>query len=138
MAYLEYYIEGMRQESKLESAETTIGRSPDCTIQLLHDAELSRHHCTVIAREDGSFAVTDHRATNGTFLNEERLSSEALPLQDGDQIRIGKTVMTFRQQAMGTTTQIFGEVADEMNKGAGFHTIMQRILHKDKRDKPDG
>jgi len=131
MAYLEYFIEGLRQESKLAERETTIGRSPDCTIQFLHDAELSRHHCTVIAAEDGTFSLKDHRATNGTFHNEDRLGPETVALTDGDQIRIGQTIMTFREHAVGTTTQIFGEVADQMNRGAGFHTIMQRILHRD-------
>lgn len=132
MAYVEYVVEGMRKEAKLDQAETTFGRASDCSVHLVHDVELSRKHCVIRRAPDGKYALADLDSSNGTFLNDTKLEEEQ-PLSDGDRFRIGRTVITFRDQEVGFQTQIFGEMEAKMNKGAGFHTLMQEIIGKRKR-----
>jgi|GEM_PF-1157063 len=133
MAYLEYLIEEQRHEVVLEAAETSVGRARECSLQLLHDPELSRVHCTIRRSAENTFALVDEGSTNGTFLNEDKVGSEERPLKEGDRIRIGTTVLVFREQEVGRTAMIFSDVEQQMDRGDGFHTIMGRILHRRKK-----
>jgi pSer/pThr/pTyr-binding forkhead associated (FHA) protein len=133
MAYLEYLIGDERHETKLDTTENTVGRARDCTVQLLHDPELSRVHCTVRRDADGGFAVVDEGSTNGTFLNDEQVGNEPRALKEGDRIRIGTTVLVFREQEVGRTAMIFSDVEKQMDRGDGYHTILDRILHRRKK-----
>jgi hypothetical protein len=71
--------------------ETTIGRSPDCGI-FLDDVTVSRKHAVLVER-DGGFFIEDQGSLNGTFVNRKRV--EAGPLEDGDELQIGKYRLTF-------------------------------------------
>jgi pSer/pThr/pTyr-binding forkhead associated (FHA) protein len=75
----------------LEGAETTIGRSPDCDI-FLDDVTVSRNHAVLVER-DGRFLVEDEGSLNGTFVNRRRIDSA--PLENGDEVQIGKYRLTF-------------------------------------------
>jgi len=133
MAFLEYKNEGTRAECRLTEQSTSIGRSPECVLQIVDDPELSRVHCSVARQSDETFVVLDEQATNGTFLNEQRVEGEPVLLKDEDVIRIGQTELVFRARDVGRTTMLFSEVADQMEKGKGFHTIMHEIVEgKDK------
>ena len=70
---------------------TTIGRSPDNDI-FLDDVTVSRMHAVLVAR-DGGFAVEDQGSLNGTFVNRRRIDSA--PLENGDELQIGKYRLTF-------------------------------------------
>jgi len=70
---------------------TTVGRSPDCEI-FLDDVTVSRRHATV-TRHGDAFTVDDLGSLNGTFLNRRRIDSA--PLEDGDELQIGKYRLTF-------------------------------------------
>jgi len=129
MAHIEYIVDDQRYEALLDAVDNSIGRARECKIQLLHDPELSRVHCTVQRQSDGSFVLVDEGSTNGTFLNDQRVANEERPLQDGDRIRVGTTVLVFHEQDAGRTACIFGEVKRQMERGEGFHTIMGKILH---------
>jgi hypothetical protein len=74
-----------------ESAETTIGRSPDCGI-FLDDVTVSRKHA-VLRNRDGVFTVEDQGSLNGTFVNRKRV--ESAQIDDGDELQIGKYRLTF-------------------------------------------
>jgi pSer/pThr/pTyr-binding forkhead associated (FHA) protein len=67
---------------------TTIGRA-DCDVEL-NDPDVSRRHA-VIRQVDAGLAVEDLGSTNGTYVNEQRVSgiSELAP---GDRVRFGNTV----------------------------------------------
>ena len=70
----------------------TIGRLPDSEI-VIQDAGASRHHAQV--RFDGDrFVLTDLGSTNGTLVND--IPTTEHPLEDGDRITIGSTVLRFR------------------------------------------
>ena len=48
----------------------------------------------VIQRKNGQFFVTDLGSTNGTFVNEKRISG-TVQLQDGDNIRYADVISVF-------------------------------------------
>jgi hypothetical protein len=70
---------------------TTIGRSPDCGV-FLDDVTVSRRHAALAQRE-GGWTIEDLGSLNGTFVNRRRV--ESAPLEDGDEIQIGKYRLTF-------------------------------------------
>ena len=78
----------------LENEETTVGRSPDCDV-FLDDVTVSRRHALVV-RRDGRYFIEDRGSLNGTFLNRRRIESG--PLEDGDEVQIGKYRLTFLSQ----------------------------------------
>jgi hypothetical protein len=76
--------------------QVTIGRGAECGITLA-DSKVSAEHAQ-LKREGSSYVYLDLKSTNGSFLiiegREERLrSSQAL--MDGDEIRLGQTVLKF-------------------------------------------
>lgn len=75
----------------LDSAELRIGRNASADLRLPH-RNVSRAHCA-ITRHGDIYWLRDLYSTNGTYLNEQPI--ERAPLRDGDQIRIGQTVLKF-------------------------------------------
>jgi pSer/pThr/pTyr-binding forkhead associated (FHA) protein len=75
----------------LEQDSITVGRSPDCDI-FLDDVTVSRRHA-LLKRDEGRFFIEDQGSLNGTFLNRRRI--ESAPLEDGDELQIGKYRLTF-------------------------------------------
>jgi adenylate cyclase len=71
----------------------SIGRSPENDL-VLTDALVSRRHVEVI-RQGTQYALRDLRSANGTYVNGARVDSA--PLQSGDEVVIGSTVMVFEQ-----------------------------------------
>jgi len=133
MAFIEYTTEGKKAEHRLTERKTTIGRATDCVLCVADDPELSRVHCSVARQADDTFVVIDEKATNGTFLNGERIGDVPILLRDEDVIRIGQTTLVFRARDVGRTTMLFSEVAGQMERGKGFGTIMHEIVDKKSR-----
>lgn len=71
----------------------TIGRGATHPIQL-SDRDVSRSHCR-ITYEDG-WRISDMGSGNGTWRNSVRV--DAGPLEDGDRIKVGATVLRFDQE----------------------------------------
>jgi hypothetical protein len=61
------------------------------------EAKVSRRHAR-ISRRDGQYIIEDLGSTNGTFVNRGRrlAPGDGHPLQDGDEIIVGKTFLRFR------------------------------------------
>jgi diguanylate cyclase (GGDEF)-like protein len=83
----------MGRRYELSNQECSIGRADTCTICVNTD-QVSRKHATVQAVL-GKYYVVDMRSTNGTFVNEQKV--ERAKLMDGDQIRVGKTVLKYTE-----------------------------------------
>ncbi len=71
-----------------------IGRAPSCDIRP-EDTYLSQHHARVLER-NGTWYVEDMGSTNGTYLNQRKVSSPA-EISPGDRIRVGKTTIEVRK-----------------------------------------
>jgi predicted component of type VI protein secretion system len=69
----------------------TIGRLPDNTIVIDSPAASGHHAC--VALDGSDFLLEDLESTNGTFVNEARVSRHTL--QNGDIIRIGDHTLEF-------------------------------------------
>jgi Nif-specific regulatory protein len=72
--------------------ELSIGREPSNQISLL-DSLVSRRHC-VIRRNGQGFLIQDLDSRNSTFVNNVPVKERSLA--DGDQIRIGKSILVFQ------------------------------------------
>lgn len=75
---------------RLGDAAILLGRAPSSTLVLDDDYSSTRH--ARIYWSDGGWWVEDLNSTNGTFVNEQRLTAP-VPLTTGSQIRIGRTVI---------------------------------------------
>ena len=68
----------------------------------LADPGVSHRHAVLTRLEGGSYAITDLGSTNGTTLNDGRVTVErerAYPLADGDRIHVGAwTTITVRRR----------------------------------------
>ena len=71
----------------------TIGRDTDNDI-VVNDSKVSRHHLQIIS-EAGNFRIVDFNSTNGTFVNNKKISGETALLIN-DRVRIGNTVLPWQ------------------------------------------
>lgn len=68
-----------------------IGRSPECDV-FLDDVTVSRRHAE-LTKSGGAYSIRDLGSLNGTFVNRRRI--ETTPLEDDDEVQVGKYRMTF-------------------------------------------
>jgi pSer/pThr/pTyr-binding forkhead associated (FHA) protein len=78
------------QAYQLDRDEMTVGRAAGCQVALADDYASSLH-ARVFRREGGLF-LEDLGSTNGTFLNDRKVTG-AVPMQRGDRVKIGGTVL---------------------------------------------
>lgn len=78
----------------LGSAPVLIGRNPECTLVLTDDYASGRH--ARLFPSNGRWYVEDLESTNGTQLGRARVT-EATPVEVGQQLRIGRTVLELRR-----------------------------------------
>ncbi len=71
-----------------------IGRSEGSQIKL-DDTYVSTNHARLFPR-NGSWFVEDLGSTNGTYLNQQRVSSSS-EVHPGDTLKVGKTVLELRK-----------------------------------------
>jgi FHA domain len=71
-----------------------VGRADACQIQL-PDTYASSFHARIY-RSDGSWFLEDLGSTNGTYLNQRRITAPA-EVRAGDKVRIGKTTLDFKR-----------------------------------------
>ncbi len=71
--------------------EIIIGRDPACDFVLENSTVSAKH--TRLSFHQGQWWVEDLRSTNGTFLNQEPIST-SLVITSGDEIRCGQVALT--------------------------------------------
>ncbi|MBO0796540.1 MAG: FHA domain-containing protein, partial [Ktedonobacteraceae bacterium] len=73
----------------------SIGRSRESDI-FLEDLAVSRLHASILNMGNGNHALKDEGSANGTKVNGQLVNKyQTYPLQDGDRIQLGQTVMVF-------------------------------------------
>jgi hypothetical protein len=80
------------QDFRLTPGKNVIGTAADCDV-VLTDQFLSGRHA-VIRYEEGRFTLVDLDSTNGTFVNDERVTKEELI--DNDRIRLARSDLKFK------------------------------------------
>lgn len=80
------------QDFRLYDGKNVLGTAADCDI-VITDPYLSAKHCT-IRHEEGNFVLIDLDSTNGTFVNQKRVSK--MELIDNDTVRFGRTEFKFK------------------------------------------
>jgi DNA-binding winged helix-turn-helix (wHTH) protein len=92
-APVRYWLVWERRQLPLMEGRTVLGRAPDAGAWI--DAPgVSRHHAR-ITMQGPHATLEDLGSKNGTYLHGERIT-EPVALSDGDQIRLGSVVITFR------------------------------------------
>ncbi len=88
-----YWVIWEERQIPLSAGENLIGRAPEAAVWI--DAPgISRQHARISLDERGA-TIEDLQSKNGTYLRGERVTAR-VPLADGDQIRLGPVVITFR------------------------------------------
>ena len=87
---------GQRTELNVQARSVLIGRDPACNL-VVNNIEVSRRHARLIAQSSG-YAIEDLGSTNGTFVNNQRIS-DVVTLHPGATIRLGDRV-TFTYEAV--------------------------------------
>ncbi len=76
----------------------SIGRSRDSDI-FLEDLAVSRLHASIVNLGNGSYALKDEGSANGTKVNGQLVNKfQTYPLQEGDRIQLGQTVLVFARR----------------------------------------
>jgi DNA-binding winged helix-turn-helix (wHTH) protein len=91
-------------EIALAHGENILGREGEGIVEV-KSSTVSRRHARIVVDAKGA-AVEDLGSKNGTYVN-DRLVSELTPVVDGDQVRLGSLLFTFRfsQPSESTETQ---------------------------------
>lgn len=89
-----YTLDPLGVDFKIYEGRNFIGRDMDCNITI-NDNMVSAKHALLLYRA-GKFTLTDQQSTHGTFVNKEDIGLEVFYLGDGDEIKIGQTVLKFR------------------------------------------
>jgi DNA-binding winged helix-turn-helix (wHTH) protein len=85
----------------LQEGENVLGRSEDASVRI--DAPgVSRRHARIVVADDGA-TLEDLASKNGTFVG-ERLVAEPTALHDGDRLRLGRQLLTFRRAGSAAPT----------------------------------
>jgi DNA-binding winged helix-turn-helix (wHTH) protein len=90
------WLEWGQRRFPLSVGEHVVGRDPDVEVRLDHST-VSRRHARFVVTASGT-ALQDVASKNGTFRAGERVTAPLL-LADGDAIRFGSLLLTFRMRA---------------------------------------
>ncbi len=93
MAILVIKRPGQQEERVTLSSEeeSLIGRLPDCTIYLDDPAVSRRQAILSPGTENHDYSIRDLGSRNGTWVNSKAVEDEAVTLNSGDRIQLGRT-----------------------------------------------
>ena len=103
----------------------TVGRGPANSICLDSDTEVSRLHAELERVGDDWTVSDDGLSRNGTYVNAERIAGKRR-LRDGDLVRFGRTVATYRQPLAASITET--EAASDVFDRASLSEAQRRVL----------
>jgi len=106
-----------------ELERVTVGRGSSSDIWLDWDSEVSRVHAELGRTGDSWTVADDGLSRNGSYVNGERVRGRLL---DADVLRIGSTLMTFRQPRQTTIAET--SVAADGVSRASVSDAQRRVL----------
>lgn len=88
------YFVDTQETVAIDKEEFKIGKNnASVDYAIAHSTSVSRQHAA-ISRRNGQFTIVDLGSTNGTFVNDNRISG-MVRLQDGDNIRFADVICVF-------------------------------------------
>lgn len=100
-----FVLAGELGEYPLTDGVNVIGRDQSAEVRL-DFTTVSRQHARILVNEEGAF-LEDLQSKNGTFVRNTKVSSPVL-LAEGDQVRVGSVLLTFKTAHPGATTKSLG------------------------------
>jgi pSer/pThr/pTyr-binding forkhead associated (FHA) protein len=79
------------QQYPVDKSEYRLGRSADNDLRAAADDSVSSEHAR-LRYENGGLFLYDQDSTNGTFLNDQRVTRTPVMVRPGDRIRLGESV----------------------------------------------
>lgn len=113
----------------IQSTPLTVGREENQVIQIL-DQGVSRAHAEIFRLGEMCF-VRDLNSTNGTYVNDVKISEESL--KAGDELLIGTTILIFEDLAPGRTKGDGVEFEGEENAKIETTTVELKVDTKGTR-----
>jgi pSer/pThr/pTyr-binding forkhead associated (FHA) protein len=110
---------------EIKDNPVTFGRGDEADIQI-KDERMSRQHF-VVGPKDDKFFVRDLNSTNGTFVNNNRITEQEL--RPNDKIRAGQTVVVFELEKSKGAGTVINEMSTE---GKGYKTLLGEITKQAK------
>ena len=83
--------------TEMTQSPIMVGRGKDCAV-VLQDVSVSRIHAKLTQDDSGRVIAEDLRSSNGTYVNDRRISAQEL--QHGDRIRFGTVAFSFQIEGM--------------------------------------
>jgi len=113
----------------LQDTPLTVGREDNQVIQIL-DQGVSRAHAEIFRLGEMCF-IRDLNSTNGTFVNDVKITEESL--KAGDEMLIGTTILVFEDQAPGQAKGAGVEFEGEENAKIETTTVELKVDTKGTR-----
>jgi hypothetical protein len=88
------------RELILAKERTTVGRAEACDIGLFGDPGVEKLHAQIVLAGN-RYYVEDANTPSGTFVNDQPVAGRA-PLRSGDLIRVGRSLLRFRERQKRT------------------------------------
>jgi pSer/pThr/pTyr-binding forkhead associated (FHA) protein len=107
VAEVEVWTLSGRTTVPLDAERLTVGKGTENDVAVPGDPTVSRLHA-VLERFPAGWCVTDLGSSNGTFVNGERIWAQHR-LRHGDEVRVGRTRLLFRNSADVGHTATEGE-----------------------------
>jgi hypothetical protein len=84
------------RELILSKPDTVVGRAEGCDIALFGDTGVEKQHAHIVLQKD-RYVLLDDKTPGGTFINGQRISGPT-PLNSGDAIQVGRSVLRFEER----------------------------------------
>jgi pSer/pThr/pTyr-binding forkhead associated (FHA) protein len=107
-----------------ERREIWVGRAASADVALGWDREVSNLHAQLEFVGDECTVVDDGLSTNGSYVNEERVSGRRR-LADGDILRVGRSRILFRAPGAEQDSTV---IASDAISAAGVSPAQRRVL----------